>query len=297
MRTRRLMLMAWSLGLVASLASGAGALAEEQTALVATTPHFAFYSDFDSNLHDALLEAGRDKNYQRPGLFEEGDGTDCYRELAEPLRTAWNLAVDYYAQEISPGRFDDWAQFWIRIDLSGVEEVTREKDLTFIGIARGFREAAAPAYEACQWPARDADNREWVAHLVPQLERHEEAIAARLAEVYRTPLGGLPIRVDVVETVNWSGATTILLDAGGGHIQISTPDRGPRALELVFHEATHTLMDRKHPVQLALKEAAERLEIEQPRDLWHGVQFFQTGEVVRRAVVERAKRAKNPTCR
>ena len=161
-------------------------------------------------------------------------------------------------------------------------------------ICRGFRQAAAPAYEACRWPARDAENREWIANVIPQLETHEEAIAARLAQLYRIPLGGLPIRVDVMETVNWSGATTILFDAGGGHIQISTPDRGPRALELLFHEATHTLMGRQHPVQLALQEAAERLEVERPRDLWHAVQFFQTGEAVRSILEEAGEEAYEP---
>ncbi len=248
------------------------------------TPHFAFHSDFATNLHDALLEAGRDRNFDRPGLFETGEEVACFAELALSARSGWNHAVDYYAEIISSERWNQRQQYGIRMDLIGVEEVDESRDMRFVGIAQGFREAATPAYEACRWAARDAENRSWIAELVTQLEIHEEVIALKLARLYEQPLGGLPIRVDVMETVNWSGATTILLDPSGGHIQISTPDHGPVALELVFHEASHTLMGRRAPIRNALAAAAERLEIELPSDLWHAVLFYTTGDAVRRVL-------------
>ena len=166
------------------------------------------------------------------------------------------------------------------MDLIGVE-LDETRDMRFVGIARGFRGAATPAYEACRWATRDAENRSWIAEVVAQLTVHEEAIALKLAKLYEKPLDGLPIRVDVMETVNWSGATTIMLDPDGGHIQISTLDHGPVALELVFHEASHTLMGRRAPIRNALAAAAEELEIELPGDLWHAVLFYTTGDVVR----------------
>jgi hypothetical protein len=54
----------------------------------------------------------------------------------------------------------------------------------------------------------------------------------------------LPILVDVVETVNWSGATTSWSDAGQGDILISNPPQGTAAFEVLFHEASHLLLDR-----------------------------------------------------
>ena len=38
------------------------------SSVVATTPHFAFYSDFATNVHDALIVAGADRNKNKPGL-------------------------------------------------------------------------------------------------------------------------------------------------------------------------------------------------------------------------------------
>ena len=279
------------LGLIGGPASVVNAQQEPQerdgqAALVATTPHFAFFSDFDSNLHDALLEAGRDKNFSRPALFEAGDEASCFEGLPGELRSGWKHALDYYAEVISSEKWDQKQQYWIRMDLSGSAELDETRDMRFVGIARGLRQAAAPAYEACYWAARDEENRSWIAELVAQLELQEEAIAEKLAGLYATPLAGLPIRVDVMETVNWSGATTVLLGPVGGHIQISTPDRGPVAVELIFHEASHTLMGRGHPIRKALATAAKKLDLPLPRDLWHAVLFYTTGDAVRRVLDE-----------
>ena len=101
---------------------------------------------------------------------------------------------------------------------------------------------------------------------MPLLEAHGEAIADRMGELYARPLGGLPIRVDVVETVNWAGANTIFLMPEGGHIFISNENpEGPVSLETVFHEASHTLMSPRSPVPKALEEASNRLEVPLPR--------------------------------
>jgi hypothetical protein len=235
-------------------------------AAVAVTPHFAFYSDFTTNLHDALLEAGRARGKGKPELFQAGDEASCFDELAPSLRTAWDLAVDYYAAIISSESWSDRQQVLIRLDLAGVEAPKTPRDR--------------------RWETQDANNRSWIEALVAQLKVHEEAVSRRLAELYERPLGGLPIRVDVVETVNWSGATTWLLDPDGGHIMISNVEHGPVSLEYLFHEASHTLMGRGHPVRIALREAAERLDVALPGDLWHAVLFYTTGDTVRRALAE-----------
>ena len=69
---------------------------------VATTPHFAFHSDFATNLNDALMEAGRARNKGNPELFQSGAEQSCFAELAPSARAGWNHAVDFYAEIISP---------------------------------------------------------------------------------------------------------------------------------------------------------------------------------------------------
>lgn len=94
---------------------------------------------------------------------------------------------------------------------------------------------------------------------------HEQAISAKLTTLYGKPLAGLPLRVDVVQTVNWSGANTILLDPDGGHIEVSIEQAyGPSSLELVFHEASHTLMGRGSSIRNALRNAASQLDLQLP---------------------------------
>ena len=60
--------------------------------------------------------------------------------------------------------------------------------------------------------------------------------------------------------------------------------RARAALEIVFHEASHILMARGDPVQEAIKDATATLGLSPPRDLWHVVLFYLTGEAVREVV-------------
>ena len=278
--------MAVVVALTVAAASTSPAQDPGARAAMARTPHFVFHSDFVTNVHDALLQAGRARKKSNSELFRTGEEAACFAGLAPSARTAWNLAVDYYTEVISPKKWSDRQQFLIRLDLARVEELAKERDRRYVGIARSFMEAATPAYEACRWDTQDVRNRRWIETLVAQLRVHEKAISRRLADLYDKPLGGLPIRVDVVETVNWSGATTWLLDPDGGHIVISNVEHGPVSLEYIFHEASHTLMGRGHPVQIAPRQAAGRLDVTLPGDLWHAVLFYTTGDTVRRVLAE-----------
>lgn len=280
-RTSMILIASVAVTLSLDLAQGSS-----EAGLVAQTPHFALHSDLVTNVHDALLEAGRMREKGKLELFESGAEAECFDGLAPSMRTAWNLAVDYYASVISSRKWSDRQQFLIRLDLAGVKELTREQDMRYCGIARSFMAAATPAYQACRWESQDHRNRDWIQSLITQLDAHEDAISRRLAKLYDKPLGGLPIRVDVVETVNWSGATTWMLLPDGGHIVISNVEYGPLSLEYIFHEASHTLMGRNHPVRVALKQAAERTGITLPEDLWHAVLFYMTGETVSHELVE-----------
>ena len=102
----------------------------------------------------------------------------------------------------------------------------------------------------------------------PTVDREPEAdaravIGWRLGKLYQKRWSGLPITVHVVETVDWSGANTIILDRGG-HILISSEIHGLPALEILFHEASHLLMDRDDPVRKALDDAAHAAGVTLP---------------------------------
>ena len=130
-----------ALGITLFTAGASLAGEPEKPAVVATTPHFAFHSEFATNLNDALLEAGRARNKDRPELFHTGSDESCFSELPRHLRAAWDHAVDYYAEIISSEKWTQRQQFLIRLNLSGVEERDDPNDLLLVGIARSFDRA------------------------------------------------------------------------------------------------------------------------------------------------------------
>lgn len=250
---------------------------------VVTTPHFAFYSHFDTNLNDALIAAGAARKGGKPELFQSGSEKSCFDRLPPSGRAAWDGAVNYYKEIISPTGSNDRQRYLLRVQLAGFEEDLKDAGARqFVEIARHLRAAAAPAYMACRWAAQDEKNRRWIERLMPQLAAHEQRIAPRLEELYHQRWSPLPIPLDVVETVDWSGANAILRDPAGGHLLISNSYEGLAALEVAFHEASHLLMGRNAPLRQALETAARAADWRLPADLWHVVLFYTTGEAVRR---------------
>ena len=271
------------IALILVLAAATTALAERTP--VATTPHFAFYSDFDTNLNDALIAAGLARKGGKDELFRVGAEVACFEKLPPSQRAAWNGAVSYYAEIISPNDFSSRQQFLLRMQLAGFpEELKDDAAREFAGIAGHFRAAATPAYRACRWAAQDEANRRWIDGAKALLAVHEEKVASRLERLYQKQWTGLPIVVDIVETVSWSGANTAWTDSGRGHLLISNSYEGNSALEIVFHESSHILMDRTSPMRQALDSAATAADYKLPRDLWHVVLFYTTGEAVRQSL-------------
>lgn len=263
------------------LGRAAGSGQGPTAAPVATTPHFAFYNNLETNLNDALIAAGVARRHRRPELFHTGREQACFDGQSPSARVAWDRAVDYYEEIISPAKWSDRQQYLLRAYLAGFpDRPTDDRSRQFVEIADSFRRAAEPAWQACRWPAQEEENSRFIEELQPRLAAHEEAIARRLEALYEKRWSGLPIRVDVVETVDWSGANTIILDPAGGHILVSNSYRGPQTLEIVFHEASHLLMGPRDPVRQSLDAAARSAGVTLPRDLWHVVLFYMTGEVV-----------------
>jgi hypothetical protein len=201
------------------------------------------------------------------------------------VRAGWDGAADFYAKFVSPSSSNSTPRFLIRAEIAGIDdEVRDDADRQFTAVARAFRGAAAPAYRACRWAAQDEANRRWIEALTPRLLAVENGIGARLEALYRRSWAAERIPVDVVQTVDFSGANTILRDSGRGHVLIAVENPGRAALETVFHEASHILMGGGSPVRAALDDAAKAAGFPLPGDAWHVVLFYTTGEVVRDAL-------------
>jgi hypothetical protein len=266
---------------------------------VLATPHFALYSDFSFNLHDALLAAGTARRAGQSERFAVEPDATCFNGLPEPQRAAWNHAVDYYAEIIATGQFFDRAQMLPRLDLLWrTDDWASGDERTFITIVRSFRSAAAPAYERCRWAAQDARNRRWIEMVQAVLARHEDTVTRRLVALYGIDWPALPIPIDVVETVSWAGGDTIYTRPPPGHVWVSSARAAYQtpsaALEIVLHEASHLLAGDRTPLRAALASTPEGAGRPVPPDLWHAVLFYMTGEAVRRVLADAGEESYTP---
>lgn len=275
-------------GLIAMIA--APALATAQTAsssLVVTTPHFAFYSDLATNVHDSLITAATARRTQKPELFTASAEKACFDGLPVADREAWKRAVDYYTASTST-RLQRVMQ---RLELAGLVQRDGLDDSStrqFLEEAGSVRNAATAAYRQCRWRSQDAVNRRWIEGVKVLLAAHETTLGEQLPALFKVAWAGLPFRVDVVETALPVGADSASPDFPTLHILVSSTNAGNQdraALEIVFHEACHFLTDPDSPLSAALAAAAKESGFTPPRDLVHQVHFFMTGETVRRVLV------------
>jgi hypothetical protein len=138
-------------------------------------------------------------------------------------------------------------------------------------------ETAAPVYRTHLWPDQDRANRRWVARVAPLIEEQGVGISQRLADIYQTKWPKEKIRVDVSAYANPAGAYTTIDPL---RVTISSTDarnQGDEAFEVLFHEASHGIAE---PVQSAIIRECRQRDKAIPRDLWHALIFYTTGEVL-----------------
>ncbi|HYL09341.1 MAG TPA: hypothetical protein VEU31_01265 [Candidatus Acidoferrales bacterium] len=258
-------------------------------------PVFEFHSGFWTNLHHFLYQQARLK---RPSEAAPSKNPVPLQSAGEPVRTdglspeelaAWNAAVDYYAKKLAEKDLlfnGDMVNYKNRLtELENCADLTGRSDPACDAglppeMARAL-EAAARVYRAHWWTEHDRANRAWIAGVTPRVRQMGGDLAQRLAEVYQARWPAGRIRVDVTVYANWSGAYTTLDPVD---LTISSSDsrnQGAPGFEILFHEASHALAERVS--NAIVRECRERGK-PIPRDLWHALLFYTTGEIVQRAV-------------
>jgi hypothetical protein len=107
------------------------------------------------------------------------------------------------------------------------------------------------------------------------------ALSQALARVYDVSWPRDPIPVDLTVTAGASGAYGTSEPA---HITISPSTfRGYTALEMLFHEATHSLV----PLFSLVSQAATTQKVTVPPQLSHAVLFYTAGELTARELKAR----------
>ena len=254
---------------------------------VLTSELFSFHSDSLLNLHHFLYRWGQ------VGPGADTDGMDrriilrdadlqAYDDLSADERDVWDAAVAFYRNAMIERDLlfdDDLVELRDCIAYAGnyCDDLTETDDAAVRVLQRTMN-----VYRAHSWQRHNRVNREWVANLLPSVQRFENDIAPRLAGAYG---GGWPdpwTRVDVMPYANRVGGYT----TGRPHITVSSVDEGNTGylgLELMFHEASHgdTL---ERPLRRLVNESFEAAGGRRPADLWHMTIFITAGEVTRSAL-------------
>jgi hypothetical protein len=271
---------------VALLLPAAAASAEPQVdSPYGPLPVFELHSGFWINLHHTLYGLARQSRDGRGS--PSGSGATTHRTPSEQL--AWDAAVSYYAANyqdkdllfnteliLLKNQLGDFEQC---DELSGTKKKTCDAGLP-PKITR-ILDAAAPVYRAHEWPEHDRANRKWIAGVSPLVRIKGVELSERLAEIYQTRWPKERIRVDVCAFANYAGAYTTLDPL---RVVISSTDprnQGDSALEVLFHEASNGIAE---PVQLAINRECRQRDKAIPRDLWHALVFYTTGEVIKPVV-------------
>jgi len=249
-------------------------------------PVFELHSGFWINLHHTLYGQARASRDARGGPSGMGS-VATKRTPSEQL--AWDNAVSYYVANyedkdllfstemiLLKNQLGDFEQC---DELSGA--MVKRCDAGLPPKLTRILDAAAPVYRAHEWPEHDRANRKWIAGVSPLVREKGVQLSQRLAEIYQTHWPKERIRVDVSAYANYAGAYTTLDPL---RVIISSTDprnQGSSALEVLFHEASNGIAE---PVQLAINRECRQRDKAIPRDLWHALVFYTTGEVIKPAV-------------
>lgn len=287
------------------LLASPGVEARTQTNYTETQlPVFELHSGFWINLHHTLYQEAR----QRKAATSRDAGATksatavpknvlVGKGLTGAEQKAWDDAVAFYAENYADKDLlftteliqlkDQLGDFEDCDELSG-----RKRKFCDAGLPANLTqvlEAAAPAYRKYLWPEHDKANRRWILQVAPLVREQGVGLSERLADIYQTRWPQGKIRVDVVAYANWAGAYTTVDPLRVTISSLDSRNQGPQALEVLFHEGSHGIAE---PVQRAIIRECRQRDKPIPRDLWHALVFYTTGEVIRTVLTSSSASAK-----
>jgi hypothetical protein len=256
-------------------------------------PVFELHSGFWVNLHHflylqaRLMKGNSASMASSRGAAPPNEPAASLLDFPADQIKAWQDAVAFYARDLA-GR-----DLLLNGDMENINNQLSEMEacpdlegkssaLCKSGLRNDLIEAlerAAPVYRAHWWTEQDRANREWIAKVAPMVQQMGVELSGQLSDVYQRPWPAGKLRVDVVWYGGPYGAYTTLNPT---HVTISSQDarnQGIYGFEVLFHESSHALAGG---VNEAISREFRKRDKPIPRDLWHALLFYTTGELLRR---------------
>lgn len=271
---------AFSVGLIALSWSAGAAPSGESSRSQAL---FDFHSGFWVNLHHFLYAQAKAQQQPKSPAVSQAD-TQILSSLSAQQRLVWNDAVSYYADSLI--QHDLLLDQELPVIKQQLERAEASPDLAHAKIPVRLQAVlleAAPIYRRLWWKRHDAQNRQWIAQLQALLGKYGESLKDSLMQIYGVPWPGYPVRVDTVAYANWAGAYTTI-EPTRPTISTTDPDnQGSAALEILFHETSHGMMDNVRNAFETAEAAVNARRSSGSFDsgtLWHAVLFYTAGDLV-----------------
>src|SRR6266478_5523884 len=258
-------------------------------------PVFELHSGFWINLHHRLYEEARARrssapdNAEKPGKAGKPSlqvAPSAKIALSAAEQRAWDAAVSYYLANYADKDLlfstelvllkNQLGDFETCEELSGAKKKTCDAGLP--PKLTQILDAAGPVYRVHRWAADDRANRAWITRVAPLVREQGVGLSHRLADIYQARWPTERIRVDVSAVANNTGAYTTLDPLRVTIASTDARNQGSAALEVLFHEASHGIA---MPVELAIARECRQRDKPIPRDLWHALIFYTTGEVIK----------------
>jgi len=260
-------------------------ICQPETDLITTSKYFSFHNNSWMNLHHFFYE--RASNRQRTHLQNDGEK---FIELGDSLKIAslsahdkiiFDQGVKFYKEKIidqallNSGRIFKWLQ--AQPHNNKIIDTTYSKEFT------QMLNKLDPIYKKHFWAKHQAHNEKLVDDYIVLIRNLEDEIISKMEN-----LSGYQwkdsVRIDITTYGNWAGAYSPSLN----NIVISSIDplmHSSLFIEFVFHESSHLLFLRNSPFRQALNTAAEKLSVDQPRNLWHAAMFYLSGMATKDALL------------
>lgn len=295
------------LAVAAAMCLGPAGTASQVDSGYGSLPVFELHSGFWINLHHTIYHEAREKR-DATSAPDAGKAATPGRPVlqvapaassglnAEEQR-AWDAAVSYYvANYAGKDLLFSTEMALIKNQLGDFEtcdELSGKKNkFCNAGLPANLTrilEGAAGVYRAHRWAVDDRANRAWIKRVAPLVREQGVGLSHRLADVYEAHWPAEKIRVDVARFANATGAYTTLEPLRVTIASGDSRNQGTEALEVLFHEASHGIAEG---VEEAIARECRQRDKAIPRDLWHALIFYTTGEVIRPVMEGHAESAR-----
>ena len=245
---------------------------------VRATPYYSFHNSFWINLHQSLFHEASLRAGSKDGLGVMPLPAEAF---SKGERETWEKAVAYYRENFT-GRNQVGDERLVKINqaLTGDDSPDWKPSRLHAGLLKVLQDAA-PVYRQHWWAKHQETNQHWIATMESKIKGLDAVVIPRLEKTFRDDWPVEPLRVDVTYFVGNVGHAFTTVDPG--HTTIASSDDSNLDEEAIFHEGAHLLT---YPLTLAIDRECQA-QHKDCRDLWHAVQFYTVGEVLKEELAQR----------